>query len=114
MCYNIFVNENNEGSRKKGNIKMKKEQTAEVKSKVDAITGKNYTKTYASKSETLHIRLGTYPDRIKETEKEWVAKKEAERECIISELRKSFPQYTVSANNKRYQGFINDICITVK
>ena len=93
---------------------MKKEQTKEVKIFVDGITEKNYTKTFSSKSETLHIRIGTYVDSVKETEKDWIANKENERQSIINQLRNKFPQYEISKNNKRYQGFINDICITVK
>ena len=93
---------------------MKKEHTKEVKIFVDSITGRNYTKTFSSKSETLHIRIGTYVDRVKETEKDWIANKENERQSIINQLQKKFPQYEISKNNKRYQGFINDICITVK
>ena len=93
---------------------MKKEQTKEVKMFIDSITGGNYTKTFSSKSETLHIRIGTYVDRVKETEKDWIANKENERQSIINQLQKKFPQYEINMNNKRYQGFINDICITVK
>ena len=93
---------------------MKKEQTKEVKIFVDGITEKKYTKTFSSKSETLHIRIGTYPDSVKETEKDWIAAKENERQSIINQLQKKFPQYEISKDNKRYQGFINDICITVK
>ena len=93
---------------------MKKEQTKEVKMFIDSITGENYTKTFSSKSETLHIRIGTYVDRVKETEKDWIAGKENERQNIINRLQENFPQYEVAQNNKRYQGFINDICITVK
>ena len=93
---------------------MKKEQTTEVKKFIDNITGKNYTKTFSSKSETLHIRIGTYPDRVKETEKGWIESKEKEREDIISKIQNAFPQYKIAKNNKRYQGFINDICITVQ
>lgn len=93
---------------------MKKEHTKEVKIFVDGITGRNYTKTFSSKSETLHICIGTYVDRVKETEKDWIANKENERQSIINQLQKKFPQYEISKNNKRYQGFINDICITVK
>ena len=33
---------------------------------------------------------------------------------IMKWLQENFPQYEVAQNNKRYQGFINDICITVK
>lgn len=93
---------------------MKKDQAIEVKKFVNAITGKDYTKTFSRKSETLHVRIGTYIDSSKETEKDWIAEKEYERENIITELRNKFPQYTIEKNNKRYQGFINDICITIK
>ena len=93
---------------------MKKEQTIEVKEFVNAITGKNYTKTFSSQCETLHVRIGTYVDSSKDTEKDWIADKEEERENIIKGLRNKFPQYTIEKNNKRYQGFINDICITIK
>lgn len=92
---------------------MTKEQTIEVKEFIDKLTGKNYTKTFSSKSETLHIRIGTYIDSVKEKEKEWITGKEDEREYLIEEIAKQFPQYIVRKNNKRYQGFINDICITV-
>ena len=93
---------------------MKKEQINEVKKFIDNITGKNYTKTFSSKSETLHIRIGTYPDRVKETEKGWIESKEKEREDMINKIQNAFPQYKIEKNNKRYQGFINDICIIVK
>ena len=93
---------------------MEKGQTEEVKIFVDGITEKKYTKTFSSKSETLHIRIGTYPDSLKETKKDWIADKENERQSIINQLQKKFPQYEISKSNKRYQGFINDICITVK
>lgn len=93
---------------------MKKENTAEVKKAVDEITGKHYTKTFSAKSETLHIRIGTYVDSKKESLKDWIDGKLDERVEIIRELRKRFPQYAIEPNGKRYQGFINDICITVK
>lgn len=93
---------------------MKKEQTTIVKNAVNEITGKNYTKTFSSKSETLHIRIGTYVDGSREEDKEWIAEKEVERKTIIKQLKLQFPQYEIKENNKRYQGFINDICITVK
>lgn len=90
---------------------MKKEQTNEVKEFIDNITGKKYKKTFSSKSETLHIRIGTYTNSI---EKGWIESKEKERESIISKIQNAFPQYKIEKNNKRYQGFINDICIIVK
>ena len=93
---------------------MKKEQTNEVKKFIDNITEKKYTKTFSSKSETLHIRIGTYPDSVKETQRGWIESKEKEREDIISKIQNAFPQYKIEKNNKRYQGFINDICIIVK
>lgn len=93
---------------------MKKEQTNEVKEFIDNITGKKYKKTFSSKSETLHIRIGTYTNSIKETETGWIESKEKEREIIISKIQNAFPQYKIEKNNKRYQGFINDICIIVK
>ena len=93
---------------------MKKEQTNEVKKFIDNITRENYTKTFSSKSETLHIRIGTYPDSVKKTKKGWIESKEKEREDIISKIQNAFPQYKIEKNNKRYQGFINDICIIVK
>lgn len=93
---------------------MTKEQTNEVKTFVDNITGRHYTKTYSSKSKTLHIRIGTYIDGAKERDKEWITDKEKEREEIIEKLQKNFKQYKIEKNNKRYQGFINDICITVQ
>ena len=94
--------------------KMKKEQTNEVKNFIDNITEENYKKTFSSKSETLHIRIGTYPDCVKEEEKDWIESKEKEREDIISKIQNVFPQYKIEKNNKRYEGFINDICITVQ
>ena len=93
---------------------MKKEQTNDVRKFIDNITGTNYKKTFSSKSETLHIRIGTYPDSVKEIKKGWIASKEKEREDIISKIQNAFPNYKVEKNNKRYQGFINDICITVQ
>lgn len=93
---------------------MKKEQTNEVKNFIDNITGKNYTKTFSSKSETLHIRIGSYPDSMKKTKRDWIENKEKEREDVIIKIQNAFPQYKIEKNNKRYQGFINDICITVQ
>lgn len=93
---------------------MKKEQTNEVKEFIDNITGKKYKKTFSSKSEMLHIRIGTYTNSIKESDKGWLEGKEKEREDLISKIQECFPQYKVEKNNKRYQGFINDICIIVK
>ena len=92
---------------------MKKEQTNELKEFIDYITGKNYKKTFSSKSEMLHIRIGTYTNSIKESDKGWLEGIEKEREDLISKIQNAFPQYKVEKNNKRYQGFINDICITV-
>ena len=40
--------------------------------------------------------------------------KEKEREDMINKIQNAFPQYKIEKNNKRYQGFINDICITVQ
>ena len=93
---------------------MKKEQAQEVKNLVDKITGLNYTKTFSSKSETLHICIGTYPDRLREESAEWIKSKEAERKKIIKSFKTYSPKYDIKENNKRYQGFINDICITIK
>ena len=93
---------------------MRKEQVAEVKKSVDEITGTVYTKTFSNKSETLHIRIGTYVDSQRESSKEWIEEKLQERKAIIEKLAAIFPQYEIRENNKRYQGFINDICITVR
>ena len=93
---------------------MKKEQTNEVKEFIDNITGENYKKNFSSKSETLHIRIGTYIDSEKEIKKGYIERIEKEREDIISKIQNAFPQYKIEKNNKRYQGFINDICITVQ
>ena len=93
---------------------MKNEQTNEVKEFIDNITGKKYKKTFSSKSEMLHIRIGTYTNSITESDKGRLEGKEKEREDLISKIQNAFPQYKVEKNNKRYQGFINDICIIVK
>lgn len=93
---------------------MTKEQTVEVRNRVDELTGVKQTQTYSSKSETLHIRIATYTDSTREMFKDGIRRAEALREELIEKLSKEFPQYTISKNNKRYQGFINDICITVK
>ena len=92
---------------------MKKEQTHDLKLFIDNISGKKYKMTYSSKSEMLHIRIGIYLDSVKETEKLFIESKEIERENIISKIQNAFPEYKVEKNNKRYQGFINDICIIV-
>ena len=93
---------------------MKKEQANEVKEFIDNITGKKYKKTFSSKSEMLHIRIGTYTNSMLEIEEGWIESKEKERENIMSKIQYAFPQYKIEKNNKRYQGFINDICIIVK
>lgn len=90
---------------------MKREQAAEVKKYVDRITGIAYRKTFNEKSATLHIRIGTYTDGSKD--QEWLNSKIEERKVIIRKISKQFPAFEVAENNKRYQGFINDICITV-
>lgn len=94
---------------------MDKKQVKEVKEFINEITGKDYTKTFLSKTETLHVRIGTYYDSsLRDPEATaWIDRKNDERDNIIRELRVAFPQYNVQRNNKRYQGFINDICITV-
>lgn len=90
---------------------MKKEYAAEVKNYIDEITSNAYTKTFSGKSGTLHIRIGTYCDgRCDET---WYNEKIAERKSMIKKISERFPEYEVAESNKRYQGFINDICITV-
>ncbi len=91
---------------------MNKEQATEVKKYVDTITDKTYKKTFSKKSATLHIRIGTYTDGSKD--KEWINSKIEERKEIIWKIGTQFPGYEVAENNKRYQGFINDICITVR
>lgn len=93
---------------------MKKEQSNVLKEFIKDISGKNYKMTFSNKSETLHVRIGTYVDRVKESEQGFIKSKELEREIIISKIQNAFPQYKVEKNNKRYQGFINDICIIVK
>ena len=91
---------------------MKKEQVAEIKKYVDTITGTTYRKTFNEKSATLHIRIGTYTDGSKD--QGWLNSKVEERNAIIRKISKQFPGFEVAENNKRYQGFINDICITVR
>lgn len=93
---------------------MKKEDVKRVKTAIDQITGKNYRKTYVSRQETLHIRIGTYGDEHTDGKAEWLAGKEKERNDIIDSLKQMFPEFDIQKNNKRYQGFFNDICITVK
>ena len=91
---------------------MKKEQAVIVKKYIDAITDKKYRKTFNEKSETLHIRIGTYYDGYDNSE--YTNSKKEERSAIINSIKKEFPMYEVAENSKRYQGFINDICITVR
>ena len=92
---------------------MKKEQTYDLKEFIVNFLEKDYKMTFSSKSGILHIRIGTYVDSSKETAKSHIDRKEKEREDIISIIQYAFPQFKVEKNNKRYQGFINDICITV-
>ena len=92
---------------------MKKEQTYDLKEFIVNFLEKDYKMTFSSKSGILHIRIGTYVDSAKETAKSYIDRKEKEREDIISIIQYAFPQFKVEKNNKRYQGFINDICITV-
>ena len=112
LCYNIGTIKGADSYPRKVN-KMKKEQTCELKAFINNTLGKNYKMTFSSKSEMLHIRIGTYIDSAKDSEKLFIESKETERENIISKIQNVFPQYKVEKNNKRYQGFINDICITV-
>ena len=94
---------------------MKKEDVKNFKAAVDQITGKKYRKTFVSYTGTLHIRIGTYTDSSRDARTdEWIKSKEAERCDIINKLKEMFQEYDIQKNNKRYQGFLNDICITVK
>lgn len=96
---------------------MKKEDVKRVKKIIDQISGENYRKTFVSYTGTLHIRIGTYAkgwfDDVEKLKK-CVDCLEAERNDIINKLKDMFPEYDIQKNNKRYQGFLNDICITVK
>lgn len=89
---------------------MKKEQVDGIKMLVNEVAGKAYKMTYASKSETLHIRVGTYTASTASM----IESLCDEREKVLSAIKKSLPDYSVERNNKRYQGIINDICITIK
>lgn len=91
---------------------MTKEQAATVKKTIDEITGENFTKTFSPKSAKLHIRIATYMDR--ERDAEWIEEQLNYRNELIRTLRTIFPEYQVEPNTKRYQGFINDICITME
>ena len=93
---------------------MKKEEIKIVKQKIDEITGENYTKTFSSKTETLHVRIGSFQEGRQNELKDYIEGKEQERKTIIKKLTTIFPQYKIEENNKRYQGFINDICITIR
>ena len=93
---------------------MTKEQSVAVKKNIDEFTNKNYPMTFLSKSGKLHITIGTYLSGYEEEEKAFISCKESERNAIIDYLQEIFPQYKVEKNNKRYQGFINNICITVE
>lgn len=95
---------------------MNKDQVKDVKEFVDSITGKQYVKTFSSKSETLHIRIATYLDRNMSDKEwgKWIESMETERNTVLCQLQKFFPQYHIEKNNKRYQGFINDLCITIR
>ena len=93
---------------------MTKDQATEVKNKVDEITSVNFKKTFSNKSGKLHIRIGTYNSGHEEEYRSFISEIETERDVIINELKVIFPQYKVEKNNKRNQGFINDICITVE
>lgn len=93
---------------------MTKEQAATVKKTIDEITGKKFTKTFSAKSAKLHIRISTYIDSEREPQAEWIEKCLNYRNELIRTLRTIFPEYQVEPNSKRYQGFINDICITME
>jgi len=93
---------------------MTKEQMVTIKAFVGSIS--QYKMTFSGKTGTLHIRIATYVDRAKTNAEfiDWYNKMIKERNSFISEINKQFPELKAMENAKRYQGFINDICVTIQ